>query len=144
MADIPRIPISDLSPASKVVSGDLLEVAEPKGTGYLSKRVTGQQIANYVNTSQQYADLNTADKTAVGAINEVLQIATGFVFMDTLIAGQTVVQFQDPVITENSTVELYTSIFGVMPNSVTTVNGSITIVFEAQSFNVGVKVVVRE
>lgn len=144
MADIPRIPISDLNPASQVVSGDLLEVAEPKGTGYLSKRVTGQQIANYVNTSQQYDTLNTTDKTTVGAINEVLQTATGFVFMDTLIAGQTVVQFQNPIITENSTVDLYTSVFGVMPNSVTTVNGSITIVFEAQSFNVGVKVVVRE
>lgn len=58
----------------------------------------------------------------------------------TLIAGQTQVVISDAIITTNSTVEPFTDVFGVNPTNMIVTTGSVTLTFEAQQSNVGVKV----
>lgn len=58
----------------------------------------------------------------------------------TLTAGSTSITLSSNYITTSSTVDFYTDKFGVNPINVTLSNGSITLTFEAQQSNLGVKV----
>lgn len=58
----------------------------------------------------------------------------------TLTAGSTSITLSNQAITTSSTLDYYTSIFGVNPLSVSVSTGSVTLTFEAQSTNVDVKV----
>lgn len=76
-----------------------------------------------------------------------LQIQTGggggspaVILTDTLVAGQTTLVFSDARITANSRVFPWCSIWGVVPTSVVTVAGSITIVFPVQSVDMTVQI----
>ena len=66
--------ISQLDSATSVSASDLYEVAVPDGqsaSGYASKKESGAQIATFFHEGIQNNNLNTTDKTVVGAINEV-------------------------------------------------------------------------
>ena len=66
--------ISQLDSAVSLALGDLFEIAEPDAqsqTGYASKKISMSQAATYVQEDVSNANLNTTDKTLVGAINEV-------------------------------------------------------------------------
>lgn len=66
--------ISQLDIAVSLALGDLFEIAEPdvqSQTGYASKKISMSQAATYVQEDVSNANLNTTDKTLVGAINEV-------------------------------------------------------------------------
>lgn len=70
--------ISQLDSATSVSASDLYEVAVPdvqSASGYASKKESGAQIANFFHEGIQNNNLNTTDKTVVGAINEVDSIA---------------------------------------------------------------------
>lgn len=58
----------------------------------------------------------------------------------TLIAGQTSITLSNVAITTSSTIDYYTDTFGVNPTNVSVVSGSVTLTFEAQSTDLGVKV----
>ena len=58
----------------------------------------------------------------------------------TLTAGQTSIILSDSSITTNSTIEPFTDKFGVNPTSISVSTGSVTLTFESQSSNLGVKV----
>lgn len=58
----------------------------------------------------------------------------------TLTAGQTSVILSDSAITTTSTLDFYTDVFGVNPTAVSVSNGSVTLTFEVQASNLGVKV----
>ena len=58
----------------------------------------------------------------------------------TLTAGQTSITLSDSIITTDSTFDFYTDTFGANPINVVATNGSITLTFEAQQSDVGVKV----
>lgn len=58
----------------------------------------------------------------------------------TLSAGQTSLTLQNAAITESSTIDYYTDIFGVSPTNAVVTNGQIVLTFEAQSSDLGVKV----
>ena len=58
----------------------------------------------------------------------------------TLTAGETSISFTDSSILESSTFDFYTSKFGVNPTDVSVLNGSITLTFDEQSTDLGVKV----
>lgn len=60
----------------------------------------------------------------------------------TLLAGQTSVTIYDSSITTSSTIDYYTDKFGVSPTNVIVTQGQVSITFEAQSSNLGVKVVI--
>lgn len=61
----------------------------------------------------------------------------------TLVAGQTSITLTNDAITTNSTIEPYTTVYGVNPKTMIIVNSSVIMTFKAQSQDVGVKVVVR-
>lgn len=66
--------ISQLDSATSVSASDLYEVAIPdaqSASGYASKKESGAQIATFFHEGIQNNNLNTSDKTLVGAINEV-------------------------------------------------------------------------
>ena len=58
----------------------------------------------------------------------------------TLTAGSTSLTLSDASITNNSTLDFYTSVYGVNPTSVSISTGSVTLTFEAQLTNINVKV----
>ena len=66
--------ISQLDTAASVSASDLYEVAIPdvqSASGYASKKESGAQIATFFHNAVQNTNLNTTNKTLVGAINEV-------------------------------------------------------------------------
>ena len=67
----------------------------------------------------------------------------GFSLTSTLTAGATSLTFTNSKITTNSTVDIYSSEYGVNPKTVTLSNGSIAMTFKAQSSDVLVKVVCK-
>ena len=60
----------------------------------------------------------------------------------TLSTGSTSITLSDSSITTDSTIDFYTSIYGVNPKTVTVENGSVTLTFKAQSEDMVVKVVI--
>lgn len=58
----------------------------------------------------------------------------------TLTAGQTSITLSDVAITGSSTIDYYTDYFGVNPVGVSVSTGSVTLTFEAQDIDLGVKV----
>ena len=61
----------------------------------------------------------------------------------TLVAGQTGITLSNPYITTDSKVDPYTDVYGVNPTGITVANGSVTLTFEAQLTDLGVKVVIK-
>ena len=58
----------------------------------------------------------------------------------TLTAGSTTVTLSNAAITTSSTLDIYTDVYGVNPTDVSVSSGSVTLTFEAQASNIGVKV----
>lgn len=141
--------ISQLTTAENTTANDLFEVAMANGQlGYLSRKVTLKEIADFVATEQQYSsDLQTTIKTIVGAINEIRLLARGVVLTDTLDAGDTSIVFTDNAIVSTSIIDWYIDddFYGVVPTniSVDPVNHSITFTFEAQEDDIPIKVVIK-
>ena len=108
-------------------------------TGYESYKVSSNVVANQFLTAYSFNGLNTTTKNIVGSINEV----KGKEVTGTLTAGNTSITLQDASITTTSTIDIYTDVFGISPESVSVATGEITITFEAQSSDMGVKVVVK-
>lgn len=58
----------------------------------------------------------------------------------TLTAGSTTITFSDVSISSNSTIDVYTDVFGVNPTDITVATGSVTLTFASQADDLGVKV----
>lgn len=58
----------------------------------------------------------------------------------TLTAGQTTVSFNDSAIQEDSLIDIYTDVFGVDPTDISYSPGLLSLIFETQDTDVGVKV----
>lgn len=61
-------------------------------------------------------------------------------FTGTLTAGQTSITISDASITETSTIDYYTDYFSINPVGVVATDGSVTLTFEPQDIDLGVKV----
>ena len=108
-------------------------------SGYESYKVASNVVASQFMTAYNFTGLNTTSKNIVGAVNEV----KGKEVTGTLLAGSTSITLQDASITTTSTIDIYTDVFGISPEDVVVATGEITITFEAQSSNLGVKVVIK-
>lgn len=152
MPDIPRIPISQMIPADSINSNTLFESAIPDGIIYITRKVTLNQISEYINKIQTFIELTTTSKTVVGGINELVtaiqgltqavQALQGETVTGTLLAGQTSLTLNATSIPEGSDIVTSTSIFGVTPKSQIVVDNNIVMEFNAQSTDLGVKVVI--
>ena len=94
------------------------------------------------DTTYDNTDSGLASTNVQGAIDEI-KSENGFTLTSTLTAGATSLTFTNSKITTNSTVDIYSSVYGVNPKTVTLSNGSIAMTFKAQSSDVSVKVVVK-
>ena len=111
-----------------------------------------------VNTKRKYRQIDNEDGTFsledeteytqegdsfgaadINKINVELNRLTNFLIA-TLPAGETTLTISDSSITEDSIIDIYTNVFGVNPTEVTVVDGSITLIFDAQESDLGVKV----
>lgn len=66
----------------------------------------------------------------------------GVTLIETLNTGNTSLSFSDYRITEDSTIDIYTDVYGVSPKSVDVTDGNIVMAFNEQSVDVQIKVVV--
>lgn len=133
--------ISDLTTVSAISDADLMELSAvnpASDTGYSSMKMPITALASKLLGGTQYAaDLQTAAKTIFGAINEL----AGIVLSGTLTAGQTSITFTNAAITASSTLaNLWINVFGVYPTNIVITDGSITLTFESQVSDIGVKV----
>ena len=86
--------------------------------------------ASNMNTMEQR--INTAFSTLS---------ACGFVEVTgTLLAGTTTLVLSDASITSTSTLDVFTDVYGVSPTDMVATTGSVTLTFEAQESDLGVKV----
>ena len=90
----------------------------------------------------QKAQAYPVNKPISKKTQEALDKIAGKVVIGTLSAGNTSVTLNDPAIKDSSTVDFYTSIYGVSPTSVLIAEGRITLDFEAQESDMNVKVVI--
>lgn len=141
MADLDKS-ISELDATQTLPVGSLLLVSLEdlqSATGYESYKVASNVVANQFMTAYNFTGLNTTSKNVVGAVNEV----KGKEVTGTLLAGNTSITLQDAAITTTSMIDIYTDVFGISPESVAVATGEITITFEAQAADLGVKVVIK-
>lgn len=141
MAQIDRS-ISGFPAATEIPAGSLFFVSiedQESESGYSSFKIASQNVAGQILSAYTISALNTTSKNVIGAVNEL----KGTEMTSTLLAGQTTVTFLSAAITTSSTIDIYTDKFGVSPEEVTVAAGQVTIVFEAQSSDLGVKVVIK-
>lgn len=139
--------ISNLPIVSQFSSSDLMYLAIPNSAsdyGYTLCKMTSAELGDYLNDSLSYSSkLQTTAKNIIGAINEVAQSSGGGIsIVDTLEAGETTITFNNVAITSNSTIDYYTSVFGVSPTNAVVSTGSVTLTFDSQANDIDVKVVI--
>lgn len=132
MADLP---IKDLGEALQITNDALFVYTQPNGASNTTYKAPVTQLGGKLIEDMTFSNLTTTSKTVEGAINEV----RGVILTDTLETGQTSITFTDTSITTSSTIDIYTDA-DIDYNSITVATGSITIAFDAQSSDVGVKV----
>lgn len=76
------------------------------------------------------------------AIDEVVTLF-GKAFTGTLTAGETEISFTNDLINDDSTIDFYTSIYGINPVNAVISEHTLTLTFDAQENDVNVKVEVR-
>ena len=120
----------------KKINGQLVKV----GSGD-SFTVAQLDAVNSGITSAKVSKLDALPTAS--ELEEEIASARGKELTSTLTAGQTTLTFTDSAITANSTIDVYTSVYGVNPEEMTVSSGSLTLTFDVQSSNVGVKVVIK-
>ena len=129
--------------ASQLHTTDIFGIAQvdpDSETGYGSKGTDFDDVSKFFMKGIQFAsDLQTANKTIIGAINEVADGAYTEV-AGTLLTGATSITLSDASITTTSTIDIYTDVFGIQPTNAVVAMGSITLTFLAQASDITVKV----
>ena len=141
MAELDRS-LSQLDPTLVIPTGSLLLVSvedQQSASGYSSRKISSENVGSQLLTAYNYNTLNTTAKNPIGAINEL----KGKELTSTLTAGQTTVTFSDAAITTSSTIDIYVDKYGISPEDVTVTAGQVQIIFEAQSSDLGIKVVIK-
>jgi len=141
MAELDRS-ISEFDASTTIPVGSLFFISIEDlqaASGYDSRKIASENVASQFMTAYVFNGLNTTSKNIVGSINEV----KGKELTGTLLAGNTSLTIQDASITTTSTIDIYTDVYGIAPESVTVSTGEIVLTFEEQSADLGVKVVVR-
>lgn len=97
----------------------------------------------YVTVERDEGTVTTAGDVFDATTMNNLEARIAAIFTDvtgTLTAGSTTVTLSNAAITTSSTLDIYTDVYGVNPTDVTVSSGSVTLTFEAQDSNIGVKV----
>ena len=141
------VSISEMNGASEVARTDLFEMAAvnaQSSSGYSSYKQALGDIADAINGDFTFSDLDTTDKTIVGAINEIAAGGGGggssYVdFSAVLPAGSTQVTITDADITVDGDYEVLTDVFGIDPVDVYIQEGSAIITFDSYGTDLNIK-----
>lgn len=98
------------------------------------------QIKSYKEVTQAQYDALPSSKLTDGIMYCITDSNAFTDVVGTLTAGNTTVTLSSSAITTDSTFEFYTDAYGLSPIDVSVSTGSITLTFEEQEANVGVKV----
>lgn len=69
--------------------------------------------------------------------------AVGTTVSGVLTSGETSITLESPVIKSDSLIDIYTNVFGLTPNSVSSGDGYVNLNFTAQSDDVTIKLIVK-
>ena len=114
-----------------------------------NKNNISTNTTNISNLQSSLGTTNTNVSTNTTNINNLTTRVTnvetelGVELTSTLAAGSTSLTLTNSRITTDSTVDIYSSVYGVNPKTVTFNTGSITLEFKAQETDVNIKVVVK-
>lgn len=136
-----KIKISELDPALTLDNTSETVVNKQVSGSWVTFKMTIATLAAHILEAFSSSSLTTDNKTVVGAINEIK--SSGAFWIDitgTLTAGQTSLTLQNAAITESSTIDYFTDVFGVSPTNAVVSNGQIVLTFESLSSDLGVKV----
>lgn len=86
----------------------------------------------------QSIPMSTSDSTTV--YSAISSLSPALELIDTLTAGSTTLVISDVRILASSTVDIYTDVFGVNPTNAVLSDGYITLTFDIQENDLGVKV----
>ena len=143
-----NVEIHDLITAENISASDVISEQRNDGGTWLTRKLTFNNLGLFLNKILNYAtDLNTTDKTIIGAINEILQSSGGGSTMvgGELTAGQTSITLTDSSIDSSKLFDIFVP-WGINPTSepvIDDINHTITIEFEAQSSNIDIIVEVK-
>lgn len=127
--------ISELSNAPQIDDNAVFVLTQDNAGTPTTFKTTLSALAGKIAESVTFVNLLTTAKNIISAINEV----RGVWLTDTLSAGSTSITISDNSITSNSIIDVYTD-GDVDYTSITVTTGSVTIQFDAQQSNLGVKV----
>ena len=126
----------------RIISGENLEPLTREE--YFLKEYSGGGGGGGTTVVANPSGTATADLEKLQVGNSIYGIPSGGAsYTDvtgTLTAGSTSITLSDASITTTSTLDYYTDAFGVNPTDVVVATGSVTLTFEAQQSNLGVKV----
>ena len=130
--------VDDFNYNSEIIDAEMFRLSTEK-QGVLS---TSQM--NAVNSGITSAKVSKLDALPTASeLEDEIASARGTELTATLTAGQTTLTFTDSSITANSTVDVYTSVYGVSPTEITSGTGSLTLTFDSQDSDLSVKVVIK-
>ena len=106
---------------------------------HITKHTSVDEIIDddHVSSSTTYSS-----QKILSSINAAISDLTFTELSATLTAGSTSIEFEDESITADSWIIPFTSVFGINPTNITTINGKSTLSFDAQAndITVGVRI----
>ena len=126
-----------------IASSTLFPIAYLLNAAWATGKISASELGIGLGTKIDFNDLLTDSKTIFGAINELARVSMGTVLSTTLTAGSTSVTFTNAKIKDDSLLDVYTSDMSVVPIDENHTTGSVTYLFEAQSSDITVVVVIR-
>lgn len=128
---------------AQTLSGAINELAQSSSAPTAATTSYDNTSSHLVGTNVQAAIDEVVGK--VGTVESAVAVVDGETQSGTLTAGATSVTltFTDVTIGANTLVDLYTDTYGVNPTAISTTSNTVTLTFDAQASNVGVKVHVR-
>lgn len=120
-----------LAEGNRMTNGNLWTLYDAISEGQLS------------SLPSEYNSIESSLSTIKNPISALETLKSETTITGTLTAGQTSITLTNSAINENSTIEPYTSVYGVNPKTITVSDGSVTLTFKAQTQDIGVKVVVK-
>ena len=98
----------------------------------------GYNCSPIIVPTAQSIPMSTSDSTTV--YSAISSLSPAVEITDTLTAGSTTLTISDVRIFATSTVDIYTTVYGVNPTNAVLADGSITLTFDSQQSDLGVKV----
>ena len=119
-------------------------------TNHVEIPITGDpDPTNFVGTLSQWESLTQVEKNQYDSVDltddyyDIMETIGVKLSPQTLDTGSTTLVFEDPFISTDSVIDIYTSIYGLAPTNVSVTTGQITLTFDAQGSPVSVFVIVR-